>query len=163
MVDLGTCQAGRSAEDCRHRKDNHRQDRHLILAALVTLTALTGCQTDQTAAVASRPAPPDARAAVLAARHILWKDPDSIKNASITAARRHDPGLIAGMWHVCVRLNAKNAFGGYTGERENLIGLYDDGTPPAILNGNAPQAYCDMPHEPFPELEGGYRPAKPKA
>jgi hypothetical protein len=123
--------------------------------------ALLGCQTDRARVADVRP--PDAKAAILVARNQLWKDPDSIKGASITAPRRHDPGLIAAMWHVCVRLNAKNSFGGYTGERESLIGLYDDGTPPAILNGNAPQAYCDMPHEPFPELEGGYRPARPKA
>jgi hypothetical protein len=119
-------------------------------AALMAL-ALAGCQTDQSA-VPDRP-PPDAKTAVLAAKGSLWKDPDSIKNASITAPRRH----MGFMWHVCVRANAKNGFGGYTGEKDMLIGLYDDGRPPSPLMADA-TGYCDFPHEPFPEIESGYRP-----
>lgn len=124
--------------------------------AMIVTVMLAGCQTDSAAPVASV-TPPDARAAVLANKGRLWKDPDSIKNASITAPRRHDPGLIAAMWHVCVRANAKNAFGGYTGEKDMLLGMYDDGRPPSILMADA-AGPCDFPHEPFPELEGGYKP-----
>ena len=124
-------------------------------AAALLVLALAGCQTDQ-AAVPDRP-PPDAKAAVLAAKDSLWKDPDSIKNASITAPRRH----MGFMWHVCVRANAKNGFGGYTGETDMLIGLYDDARPPSVIMANA-AGYCDFPHDSFPELEGG-RLARPKA
>lgn len=125
--------------------------------ALTLLTVLAGCQTDQqtTASIA----PPDHRAIVLANKGVIFKDPDSIKNASITAPRRH----MNMMWHVCVRSNAKNAFGGYTGEKDMLIGLYDDARPPSILMADG-SGYCDFPHEPFPELEGGYKPpGRPKA
>jgi len=133
--------------------------RRLRLAAPLALL-LAGCQTDQQAAPSAQP--PDARAAIVAAKGLLYKDPDSIKGASITAPRRH----MGFMWHVCVRANAKNAFGGYTGERDMLIGLYDDGKPPSVIMANG-AGYCDFPHEPFHELDGGYQPpkqaGKPKA
>lgn len=121
--------------------------------ALLALT-LAACQTDQQAGVSAPP--PDARAAVLAAKGLLYKDPASIKGASITAPRRH----MGFMWHVCVRANAKNAFGGYTGEKDMLIGLYDDGKPPSVIMADG-AGYCDFPHDPFPELDGGYSPPKP--
>lgn len=130
-----------------------------LLAPLIAAAfsaPLAGCQTDGSAA-ATDVAPPDARAAVLASKGRLWKDPDSIKSASITAPRRH----MGFMWHVCVRANAKNSFGGYVGERDMLIGLYDDGRPPAALMSDA-TGYCDYPHEPFPELNADYaQPAPP--
>jgi len=129
--------------------------RNATLIALLALL-LAGCQTDQQTATAVQP--PDAKATILAARGSLWKDPDSIKGASITAPRRH----MNMMWHVCVRTNAKNSFGGYTGEKDMLIGLYDDAQPPSILMADG-AGYCDFPHEPFPELEGGRPAAKPKA
>jgi len=139
------------------------QMRAIVFAALSPVLWLGGCQTDS-ASIPDRP-PPDAKAAILAAKGSLWKDPDSIKSASITAPRRHTAGgLIPPMWHVCVRANAKNGFGGYTGEKEMLIGLYDDARPPSVLQSDAP-GYCDFPHDPFPELEGGYKsatPARPK-
>lgn len=120
------------------------------LAALLG-AVLCGCQTDQ-----PQPAsviPPDHKAAIIAAKGQLWKDPDSIKSASITSPRRH----MGMMWHVCVRSNAKNSFGGYAGEKDMLIGLYDDGRQPSVLMTDA-GGYCEYPHEPFPEIEAGYRP-----
>lgn len=92
---------------------------------------------------------------MLAAKGLLYKDPDSIKNASITAPRRH----MGFMWHVCLRANAKNSFGGYAGEKDMLVGLYDDGKPPSVIMADA-AGYCDFPHEPFPELNGDYKPPK---
>jgi len=116
--------------------------------------ALAGCQTDGSGSVAQTP-PPDAKAVILAAKGSLFKDPDSIKGASITAPRRHTAGgLIPPMWHVCVRTNAKNAFGGYTGEKDMLIGIYEDGRRPEVLQSDAP-AYCNPPFESFAELNGG--------
>jgi hypothetical protein len=129
------------------------------IGTTVTLLALlVGCQTDQQQ-TATIPQAPDAKAAILQAKGLLWKDPDSIKNASVTAPRRH----MGMMWHVCVRANARNSFGGYTGEKDMLIGLYDDGRAPAALMADA-TGYCEFPHEPFPELDGGGKPAaRPKA
>lgn len=124
-----------------------------IVGAAVACLSLAACQTDQSTATAPAIPPPDHKAAILAARSSLWKDPDSIKAASITAPRRH----LNMMWHVCVRANARNSFGGYTGEKDMLIGLYDDTRPPSVLMVDA-TGYCDFPHEPFPEIEAGYKP-----
>lgn len=126
-----------------------------IGAAIAAAALLAACQTDQ-AATTTTP-PPDARTIVLANKGRLWKDPDSIKGATITAPRRH----MGFMWHVCVRANARNSFGGYTGESDMLIGLYDDGRPPEVIMANIQHYYCDFPHEPFPDLDGGYKPPAP--
>jgi hypothetical protein len=98
--------------------------------------------------------PPDAKAAVLAHKNKLWKDPDSIKGAAIAAPTRH----MGFMWHVCVRANARGGFGGYTGEKDALIGLYDDGRPPEALLSDAAGACYQKVYAPFPELDGGYKP-----
>jgi hypothetical protein len=121
----------------------------LMVSALV----LCGCNTTSESETVS---PPDAKAAILAHKNRLWKDADSIKGASITAPYR----FMGSVWHVCVRANARNSFGGYAGEKENLIGLHDDGRAPEALYGDAP--VCESkPHTPFPELDGGYRPPAP--
>lgn len=115
---------------------------------LMPLLCVAACQTDQAALEPAAIAPPDHKAIIVANKSRLWKDPSSImKGATITAPRRH----MGFMWHVCVRSNAKNAFGGYAGEKDMLIGLYDDGKPPAVLMADA-TGYCNYPHEPFPEL-----------
>lgn len=121
---------------------------------------LAACQTDQQA-TANVPPPTDTRPRIVAARNQLWKDPDSIKGARISGLRRH----MGMMWHVCVRANAKNAFGGYTGEKDTVIAIYDNPyQPPAVLMSEAPPNYCPEPFEPFPELESGYKsPATPPA
>src|SRR5262245_42076054 len=77
--------------------------------------------------------PTNYKAIILANEGRLWKDTDSIKNASIAPPTRH----MCFMWHVCVRMNAKNSFGGYTGEKDSLVGLYDDGKPPAVIMEDA--------------------------
>lgn len=125
----------------------------IILAAAIA-AALAGCQTDaQTAATADAP-PPDVKAIILNNKGVLWKDPDSIKNASIS-----EPQLSMGIWHVCVRMNAKNSYGGYSGEKTGLIYVYTDGRPPWAVGDDAP--YCNkFPLKPFPELEGDYKPPR---
>ena len=124
-------------------------------AALFAFVVLPGCQTDQAASTVS---PPDHKGIILANKGLIWKDPDSIKNASISAPRRH----MGFMWHVCVRANARGGFGGYTGEKDMLVGIYDSGKPPSVLMTDA-SGYCDHEHEPFPEIEGGYKtPSQPR-
>lgn len=124
---------------------------HCASLTLVAIT-LAGCQTDQEAA--NLP-PPDARAMILSHKGDLWKDPDSIKNASISAPWK---GNFGSMWLVCVRANARNAFGGYTGEKDMGIGIYPDGSKPTIFMADAGN-YCEnRAHSPFPELDGGYQP-----
>jgi hypothetical protein len=122
-----------------------------FIACLAAGAAACRTSTDSDAAAV---APPDAKAIILANKGRLWKDPDSIKNASVAAPVRH----MGMMWHVCVRLNAKGGFGGYTGEKDDLIGIYDDGRPPEVVNSNIAW-HCDQQaHVPFPELNGDFRP-----
>jgi hypothetical protein len=118
---------------------------------LITL-ALTACNT---AGSMADPPAPDAKAIILANKARLWKDADSIKNASIAAPMRH----LGFAWHVCVRMNAKNSFGGYAGENDSIVAIYDGGGPPEVVVENAPLRCDPLPHTPFPELEGGYKPA----
>jgi hypothetical protein len=95
--------------------------------------------------------PPNARSLIMVHRAILWRDLESIKNASITAPQRHASG-----WRVCVRLDTKGAFGSFTGERNYLIALYGADRRPELVMEDAAAACAAEPHVPFPELEGGY-------
>jgi len=95
--------------------------------------------------------PPNARSLIMVHKAILWRDLESIKNASITAPLRH-----AGGWRVCVRLDTKGAFGTYTGVRDYLIALYGADRRPELVMEDAAVACAAQPHVPFPELEGGY-------
>lgn len=106
-----------------------------------------------------RTPPPNAKAIILANMGRLYKDPDSLRNVSITEPKRHN-AVAYQMWHVCVRANSKNSFGAYTGEKDTLIGIYDDDRPPEVLGeaGLVQAASCDLlPHAPFPEFEGKQR------
>jgi hypothetical protein len=84
-------------------------------------------------------------------RAILWRDLDSIKNASIAAPRRHPSN-----WRVCVRLDTKGPLGTYTGGRDYLVALYGADRRPELVMEDAAATCAAEPHEPFPELEGGY-------
>jgi hypothetical protein len=95
--------------------------------------------------------PPNARSLIMVHKAILWRDLESIKNASITAPQRH-----AGGWRVCVRLDTKGAFGHVTGVRDYLVALYGADRRPELVMEDAAAACAAEPHVPFPELEGGY-------
>jgi len=110
----------------------------LVLAACQT----TGPQVEQ---------PPNARSLIMVHKAILWRDLESIKNASIAAPQRHASG-----WRVCVRLDTKGAFGSYTGARDYLVALYGADRRPELVMEDAAAACAAEPHVPFPELEGGY-------
>ena len=95
--------------------------------------------------------PPNARSLVMVHRAILWRDLESIKNASITAPQRHASG-----WRVCVRLDTKGPLGSMTGGRDYLVALYGADRRPELVMEDAAAACAAEPHVPFPELEGGY-------
>jgi hypothetical protein len=118
-----------------------------ILCGLAIGFGLTACQT--TAPQVEQP--PDARSLVMLHRAVLWRDLDSIKNASIAAPRRHPSG-----WRVCVRLDTKGPLGTYTGGRDFLVALYGADRRPELVMEDAAATCAAEPHEPFPELEGGY-------
>ncbi|RJO75452.1 MAG: hypothetical protein C4523_00020 [Myxococcales bacterium] len=95
---------------------------------------------------------PNYKAMILANKGSLWKDPDSIKGASITRPKRH----LGWMWHVCIKANAKNSFGGYTGEKEMLIGIHDDGRVMGLMEDARLNCEYEL-HAAFPELNGDYK------
>ena len=115
---------------------------------LVFGLGLAACQTTSQPI---EPPPPDARNLVMTHRAVLWRDLASIKNASIAAPRRHPSG-----WRVCVRLDTKGPLGTYTGGRDYLVALYDAARRPELVMEDAAATCASEPHEPFPELEGGY-------
>ena len=95
--------------------------------------------------------PPNARSLIMVHRAILWRDLESIKNASIAAPQRHPSG-----WRVCVRLDTKGPLGSYTGVRDYLVALYGADRRPELVMEDAAATCAAEPHVPFPELEGGY-------
>jgi hypothetical protein len=108
---------------------------------------LAACQTTGTQVEQ----PPNARSLIMVHKAILWRDLESIRNASITAPFRHASG-----WRVCVRLDTKGAFGTNTGARDYLVALYGADRRPELVMEDAAAACSAEPHVPFPELEGGY-------
>jgi hypothetical protein len=95
--------------------------------------------------------PPNARSLIMVHKAILWRDLESIKNASIGAPQRHASG-----WRVCVRLDTKGALGRSTGARDYLVALSGANQRPELVMEDAAAACAAEPHVPFPELEGGY-------
>ena len=106
--------------------------------------------------------PPNARGIISENRALLWRNLESIRNASIAEPERQDY-----FWRVCVRLDIKGTLGSYTGERDYLVALYGVARRPELLVEDTSSCTA-LPHEPFPELEGGYlrpdlkaKPSKP--
>lgn len=95
--------------------------------------------------------PPNARGIIIANKSLLWRDLESIRNASIAAPLRH-----VDVWRVCVRLDTKGAFGVYTGERDYLVAIYGGSRPPELVMEDAALSCAAQPRVPFPELEGSY-------
>jgi hypothetical protein len=125
--------------------------RRLTIAILCGLgLGLAACQTT-TGQQQQIDQPPNARSLVLVNRAVLWRDLESIKNASIAAPQRY-----AGGWRVCVRLDTRGSLGSMTGARDYLVALYGADRRPELVMEDATAACAAAPHVPFPELEGGY-------
>lgn len=120
------------------------------VAFVPLLLGLAACATGP------EPAAPDHKAVILANKARIWKDPDSIKNASIaTSLRWHGMGS---RWFACVELNAKNSFGAYTGLKRSVVMILNDNSTPEIRDTVIGDDCAERPHVPFPELEGGREP-----
>lgn len=148
----------------------------VVFAALF----LVGCQTaTQNTTTAQGPSSsPPANYRQLAIDHVkkTFFDPYSIRDAEISA-----PKLAAGPslnsngfntpWVVCIRANAKNRMGAYTGRKVTAIALSDSGVVNSWDEMQYSQTVCgDVSYERFPEIEVGYQPpaipkdgGKPKA
>ena len=96
-----------------------------VLVVLVSLVLATGCSEDP-AKVAARKAEAEAQAIAAAAKQdeddskkaVLagLKDPDSAKFGKFSLA-----GKVQGNQAACLTVNAKNSFGGYTGDAQAIM------------------------------------------
>lgn len=103
-----------------------------LLTAVAIVATLTACQT----APAAEPqrVPPNYRALAASLVRVSLKDPYSVRDAQISSPTTLSGMLIGGRKPgVCVILNARNGFGGYTGlqsfsiafDRGRAIGPFD--------------------------------------
>ena len=123
-----------------------------IILSLTVAIGLTGCvtqeQVDSVLATQRPPSAPVRQAIVKAARDYLI-DPYSVRDAEISALMDAPGGKLQ---FVCVKANAKNRMGAYTGRSTLSVRLV--GVTPVSTNENA--AACMAPllkWYPFPELE----------
>jgi hypothetical protein len=120
----------------------------IAVAGLVLSGCVTQEQVDKVMASQRSPTAAEKAAIVNASRDYFF-DPYSIRDAEISdVVRLNDQGLEA----VCVKANAKNRMGAYTGRTATSVRLIK-GKPTSTLE-NAPA--CSMPqmrYRPFPELE----------
>jgi hypothetical protein len=80
----------------------------------------------------------------------LFNDSDSVSDAS---SGRSFPCLGGGGHCVCLEVNAKNAYGGYTGIQTVLIEIDPSGIP-KNLGGNLGSDFPSGKMTPFPQLNG---------
>lgn len=116
------------------------------------------------------PSAAEARKRVIGAKAQLWKDPYSIRDAKAgetysctdTVIR---PGGIIGedpASCMCIELNAKNSYGGYTGIRRTIAVFQDSGGISSKDGGiKGFEQYCTG-LMPFPELNGQSDSPKPR-
>lgn len=139
--------------------------RHWFLLGACAI-ALAGCQTDggTTASVASTTAdagPPPANYRKIAADYVkaTFKDPYSIRDAEIAAPKPGSgPSLNADgfktPWVVCMRANAKNSMGAYTGRKISALAVSDNRVTNAWDETQYSRTVCEgVAYEPFPEIE----------
>jgi hypothetical protein len=110
-----------------------------------SIVALAGCAT--AAKQADEPVPTDYRAQIATIIKSSLKDPYTVRDAAITELGPRTVGGIATVTGVCVRYNAKNSYGAYTGIQEQDY-IFRDGRPVSVIITD-----CDKgTFGPFPEL-----------
>lgn len=101
-----------------------------------------------------RPATEAEIAAILeAARNFLY-DPYSVRDAEISSAVV-TMGIDQRLYpNVCVKANAKNAFGGYTGRKTTMLSFDDSARIINVQQGYSAEAFCrNTTFRPFQEIE----------
>jgi len=126
--------------------------------------ALAGCQSDgstATAAATNEAGPPPANYRQIAASYVKtsFKDPYTIRDAEIAEPRPgRGPSLNADgfktPWVICVKANAKNSMGAYTGRKTTALAVSNG----AVVNTWDEDHYSGMVcegavYQPFPEIE----------
>ncbi|MCM5552402.1 hypothetical protein [Pleomorphomonas sp. NRK KF1] len=121
--------------------------------AIFALIALAGCQTQaQIGEIYARATPPSPalRAYLAEQAKFYLVDPYSVRDAAITSVNILDAKK--GVTSLCIRGNAKNRMGGYSGIQTVSVRLVNDKAVASYAN----QVGCYDPRitwHPFPELE----------
>jgi hypothetical protein len=124
----------------------------MMIAIAAVALAVSGCQTSVPDSVAASQRPPSAalkKVIVNAARNVVF-DPYSIRDAEISDVVLLNPA--SGIQAVCVKANAKNQFGGYTGRQATGISIRNG----VLLGATMGEPRCLDPrlrYRPFRELE----------
>ena len=124
--------------------------RPFVIAALAL--GLSACQTSEelhASVEKAKPAPASVKAAIVNDARDFLADPYSIRDAEISYMQLNAKN---GVQWLCVKANAKNVMGGYTGRQALEVWVRD-----GRLVGNLPNSpACNLPNlrwQPFPELE----------
>jgi hypothetical protein len=125
-----------------------------IVALCGVLGGCAGGAGQQSAADASWPQ--DYREIIVRNKSTLFKDPDSVRDAMISGPSKAMFG-----WRVCLKANARNGFGGYTGQNMYSVLLYANGNPPLLQQTTIYDGCGSEYFEAFHELEGNYVPPAP--
>jgi hypothetical protein len=123
-----------------------------FVVGTLAIAALSGCVsvTAEQLLASQRPAPSAVRTAIVQAARDFVYDPYSIRDAEISNLMDADPGR--GLQVVCVKSNAKNLMGGYTGRTTTSVRLMN-GKPVSALENAAVCQSAGLRYGPFPELE----------
>ena len=120
--------------------------------ALACALVLSGCinVTPERAQAMARAIPADYKQQIVIKMHSFLKDPYSVRDAEITMPTVIMATLTPDIPGVCVRLNAKNAFGAYTGQETYRV-AFQGGQITSVM---PEQWKCTEAWKPFPELNG---------
>lgn len=138
--------------------------RMMLVAAAATIVG--ACASNQTASQGQAPPPANYREQVSARVKKTFFDPYSVRDAAISrpflqsAAFDGITPIPHSGWMVCVRANAKNRMGAYTGLTETGFMFSGDTIMDADFRGHF-CAGAAASYEPFPEIERGGQPAGP--
>jgi len=120
---------------------------------IIAFAVLSGCAT-ATNRTTSTAYPTDYRGMASAYLRSTLFDPYSVRDAQIAAPKLKGSFVLtdpAEGWTICVRMNAKNRMGAYTGQQETVLLIRGEKVV-SSTEGPAPYYCSDAQYEPFSEL-----------
>lgn len=124
--------------------------RCIAIAAAALLASCTGDEQLSITGTVDEPPPANYREIAVAHLKQTLFDPYTVRDASIAAPKNGGSGLYPG-WAVCVRLNAKNRFGAYTGQSTMAL-IMRGGKVVQSADENGWMFCQGVTYEPFPEI-----------
>lgn len=133
----------------------------LLVCAALAIGACTGTTDTTTGSLSgdAGPLPTNYRQIVRDYVRQTFKDPYSIRDAEIAQPITNGPVLVPPLgpmtmvWVVCVRANAKNAFGAYTGLQQTAVVIHKHRAVNAWDEQHYSAHVCSASkYEPFPEI-----------